>query len=173
MKPTIIICAAFAMFLAIIMMSGNARAEVLEEWAYPYDGEHCLSGTRNDVFDGKVALVSCISIKPMTGHMRIEVACKNKTVWLGIWIGEYMSKEGLRLRTALDGVETPAWDWEINSIDNRTLLINPAIPTIKKLLEHSRLQIRIIESRGRQHDDAIDISEFSETIAPVREICGL
>ena len=169
---------AFAVFLAVAMLAGgNAHAEEHEKFIFTYEGENCLSAIKNDVFDGKIAWVSCISNMPgripISGPMRVEVRCMKNTAKLSIWIVEYVLKEGLRLRTALDGVETPEWSWEIKPIENRTLFINPAIPTIKKLLKHSRLQIRIIESSGRQHDDDIDISRLGEAIAPVREICGL
>lgn len=168
----------FSIFLTVAMLAGgNACAEDHEGFIFTYEGENCLSAIKNDVFDGKIAWVSCISNTPgripITGPMRVEVRCVNNAAKLGIWIVEYVLKDALRLRTALDGVETPEWNWEIEPIENRTLFISPAIPTIKALLEHSRLQIRIIESNGKQHDDDIDISRLGEAIAPVREICGL
>lgn len=83
----------------------------------------------------------------------------------------YMREDGLRLRTALDGVETPEWEWGI-STDREALFIKPAIPTLKEVLKHSRLQVRVTEIDGDEHNADIDLSRFGEAIAPVRELCG-
>lgn len=76
----------------------------------------------------------------------------------------------IRLRIALDGVETSGWDWEVTR-NKEGLLIHYAIQTVYELLEHSRLNIRIVEE-STQHDADIDISGLGGAIATVRKHCG-
>ena len=173
MKP--IMRTAFAVFLAVAMMGVNARAEEHEEFT---EFGNCAAQIHDDVFDGKIAWAYCAAntthvpvYAPIYSH--VYARCLGNTTELYIYLpGEAVLDDGIRLRTALDGIETPEWDWEINPIDNKALFIRSAIPTIKKLLEHYRLQIRIIESNGEQHNSDIDISRLGEAIAPVRELCG-
>lgn len=155
--------AASAVFLAFAMLAGgNVRADE----QFTIVGENCGIITGEDTFDGKNVFGYC---GDDTTLVSVGVGCKNNITELFIYTGKYMLNS-LRLRVALDGVETPAWDWSM-STNNEALSIRPAIPTIKEMLKHSRLEIRIIERDGDIHNANIDISRFDEVIAPVREIC--
>lgn len=162
MKP--IMHTVFAVFLAIAMLVGSAWSTAA--LAQVSQGD-CRSFAYDDDFDGRWAFATC----PWPSDMRIVVRCRNDTTEFYITTGEYMLERGISLRTALDGVETPGWSRTI-STDNRSLFISPAIPTIKKLLGHSRLRVRITERDGGQHDANIDLSGLGEAIAPIRELCG-
>lgn len=158
-----IVCAVLAMCaLAACGGGSNARAETT------MFGESCGSVTVNDVFDGEIAIGHCIDY---TSIVSVGARCMKNITELMISPNKYMLEDGLRLRTALDGVENTEWFW-IMSDSHEVLHIFPVISTIKEILEHSRLQIRIIESDGDVRDADIDISRFGEAIAPVRELCG-
>ena len=166
MKPAMrIVC---AVCLAVAMLAGgNARAEDLPE-GYTAFGESCINWVKDDVFDGKLAIAWC---KDNATQVEVVARCKNNTTDIFIDANKYMLKDGLRLRTALDGVETPEWSFGI-SANYEALFIDPAISTIKEVLRHSRLHARIIERDGDQHNGDIDISRFGEAIKPVRALCG-
>ena len=173
MYPRIV--SAFAVFLAVAMLSGgNARAESHPLTDFYYAEGNCVSSAHTDAFgDGKFAFAYC---DDHSFRMRVFARCIDDTDTTTFEIGiiEYILEDGLRLQTALDGVETSQWGWRWSydeETELTTLFIYPAIPTIKEALKHSRLQIRIVEGNGHIHDADIDISRFGEAIAPVRELC--
>lgn len=162
MKPTML---AFAIMLAVAMLvGGNARADI----GRVEIGENCAFFYEEDTFDGMITAGVCVDD---ANSVRITVRCMNNTTNLIIDTNKYMLKDGLHLRTALDSTETSAWSWSM-STDRESLFIHPAIPTIKEMLEHSRLEIRIIERDGDIHNADIDISRLDEAIHPVRKFCG-
>lgn len=162
--------ATFAVFLVVATLAGGSCVNVVEhaDFTDTYFGNICSSRVENDTFDGKTANAICIDYAVL---MSIGARCKNDTTTLIIQTGKYMLTDGLRLRVALDGVETSYWWWEM-STSNEALFIEPAILRIKEMLGHSRLEVRIIERDGDTHNADIDISRFDEAIKPVRELCG-
>ena len=167
---------------------GNVRAEEdpEEESLLPLPGpytskdigDNCENWTDHDTDAGALCRDDSTSITT-----DIFMDCNPPdTTMLVIQFDKYMSEDGLSLLTALDGVETPQWRWNMHDwgLPNNEhadqgfviLDIKPEIPTIKSLLDHSRLQIRVTEKDGYTHNAAIDISRFDEVIAPVRELCG-
>lgn len=155
---------AFAIFLAVAMFAGgNARAENHVELTEYSD--HCMSAVIDDAFDGKIVTGACAD-----APIGLFARCKGNTTKIYIATNTFLLSDGLRLRTALDGVETPEWDWSM-STDYGALFIRPAIPTIKEVSKHTRLRVRIIEGNGDIHNADIDISRFGEAIKPVREAC--
>lgn len=158
---------------------GNARAEDFEDTAAFGDNRFhdCENWTNYDAFDGKSAGALCGDYStPITTEILMH--CQDNTTYLSIQFTKYMLEDGLRLRTALDGVETPQWRWNMADWDTApdnefvVLDIEPEIPMIENLLDHSRLQIRVIEKNGYTHNADIDISGLGEAIKPVRELCG-
>ena len=127
---------------------------------------NCIQSTYSNPFDGDSALAYC---KDTISRIDVAARCANNVTELFIYTGKYMLSS-LRLRTALDGVETPAWAWSMADT-HESLFIHPAIPTIKQMLEHSRFHVRIVESDGDTHHADIDISGLGEAIKPVREAC--
>lgn len=166
---------AFAVFLAIAVFAGGfARAQDGEHThtnLFGDIGDNCANGVKDDVFDGKIAAAGCSDLA--THFIAIGARCKNNTTDLAVLTPKHISEDGLHLWTALDGAETPEWKFRLVKTNNtRELYIRPAIPTVKELLKHSRLQISIVESNGERHNADIDISRFGEALAPVRELCG-
>lgn len=166
MKPTI--RASAIMLAAALLAGGSVRAENHVE--FTNFGENCISLVTNHrpVIDGEIAVGHCMDFAT---RIAIAVRCNmDNTTVLSVSVNKHMLEDGLRLWTELDGVETPEWDWDM-STDNEALYIRPAIPTIKEVLKHSRLRVRIIEGNGDIHNADIDISHFGEAIAPVRALC--
>ena len=155
---------AFAIGLAFAVLSSAVYAD-----SHITDyGEHCTSSLSDDAFDGAIATMACFSDE--TG-ISIGAVCRNGETNAQILIGRYVLERGLTLRTALDGVETPQWEWSI-STSNKALFIKPPIPTLKEVSKHASLRIRIVEMDGDTHNAEIDVSALGEAIQPIRELCG-
>lgn len=171
MKPTML---AFVVFLAVAMLAGgNARAQTTTSGA-------CETSNESNPFDGDFVIVICLESKNrfLSKMHGLAVRCMDNITKLWIAVdgkeGKEMSKKGLSLRTALDDTETPKWDWELDDRSGPNgiaMLITPAIPIIKEMLEHSRFRFRITEGNGERHNGDIDISGLGEAIKPVRALC--
>lgn len=165
MKP--IMQTGFAVCLAVaVLAGGNARAD--EHAEVTLVGKSCGYKVVNDTFDGKYVVADCWDYST---YLSVAARCMLDTTEFYIRTDEYIMEDGIRLRIALDGVEIPEWDWNM-ATNNKALFIEPAIPTIKEVLKHSRLQVRVIERDGDSHNANIDISRLGEAIAPARELCG-
>ena len=170
MKTTTI-TRAFAIILAAFALTacgGGVSAVEHTGFADTHFGDYCSSRIGNDTFDGKTASAICMDY---ADHMSVGARCKNNTTSLVIQTGKYMIMNGLHLRVALDGVETPLWIWDA-SASREALFIEPAIHMIREILKHSHFQVRIIEIDGDTHNAEFDISRFGEAIKPVRDLCG-
>lgn len=172
MYPRIMSAFAIVLMAVTMLAGGSARAD--EHVEYTDFGMHCGVSVENDTFEGKIVWSQCWD---HATDMRIVARCMSGATDIYIETLGEISEDGLRLRTALDGVETTPWRWSTGGVWNsyHSLFIEPGIPTIKKLLEHSRLEVRIVtfvEGIEAHHNGNIDISSWGEAIAPVRELCG-